>query len=61
MVERRADLQRFYEILVTLETKAGGKRRLSECDAQTRWPRRGLYFFFERGELRTETGWVWEY
>jgi hypothetical protein len=55
-MNRCADLVHFYRILATLEEKAGGKRRLSECDGRMEWQRRGVYFFFEPGELRTDSG-----
>jgi hypothetical protein len=48
-MSRGADLIRFYGILETLEEKAGGKRRLAECDGHMDWPRRGVYFLFEVG------------
>lgn len=31
-------------------------RRLAECTARTGWPRRGVYFFFETGEVRSGSG-----
>jgi len=55
-MSRGADLIRFYGILETLEEKAGGKRRLAECDGHMDWPRRGVYFLFEVGEARSDTG-----
>lgn len=55
-MNRRDDLIRFYEILAELEKTIGGKRRLSECDGRTGWPQRGVYFFFEPGENRSDTG-----
>lgn len=30
------------------------ERRLDECNGRMRWPRRGVYFFFERGETRND-------
>lgn len=55
-MDHRADLMRFYGILVALEAKVGGKRRLSGCSGRTGWPLRGVYFFFEPGEFRSGTG-----
>jgi hypothetical protein len=43
----------FYDILQDLENKVGGCKRLSECHGDMKWPQRGVYFFFERGEMRT--------
>ena len=54
MNARNADLDRFYELLAELEVRCGGKRRLAECDGRMRWPERGVYFFFEDGELRAD-------
>lgn len=55
-VDRRADLVRFYQILATLEEHVGGTRRLSDCSSRMAWPRRGVYFFFEPGERRSDSG-----
>jgi len=49
-------LQRFYSILDDLEDKIGGARRLAECSGRLRWPKRGVYFFREDGEDRTDSG-----
>ena len=49
---RRSDLDAFYALLDQLEARIGGKRRLGECHGRMSWPKRGVYFFFEPGELR---------
>ncbi len=55
--DRRLDhLKRFYEILTALEIRCGGKRLLSACRGQLEWPARGVYFFYEDGEIRTRSG-----
>ena len=54
MSERRADLDRFYALLAELEGLRGGKRLLAECHGRMGWPQRGVYFFFEDGELRDD-------
>jgi hypothetical protein len=54
-VTRLADLARFYELLGELETKLGGKRTLGDW-IPNGFPTRGVYFFFEPGELRTDSG-----
>ncbi len=51
---RLDDLERFYNLLGELSRKVGGYRRLSECNGQMGWPQRGVYFFFEPGELRED-------
>lgn len=48
---RRNDIERFYKILKDLQGKVG-LRKLSKCDGRMQWPQRGVYFFFEDGELR---------
>ena len=53
---RHADLVRFYTILTNLETKIGGARKLASCSGRMDWPKRGVYFFFEQGENRSDTG-----
>ena len=54
MSDRIQDLKRFYGLLAELEQKIGGSRRLSECSAKTGWPIRGVYFFQETGENRSD-------
>ena len=54
--QRIYHLNQFYEMLARLENKIDGARRLSECHGRMNWPRRGVYFFRETGENRTETG-----
>lgn len=46
------DLDRFYELLDQLAARVGGARLLRDCDGRMGWPKRGVYFFFERGEFR---------
>ena len=53
---RTNHLARFYSALERLESGVGGKRRLSHCDGRMDWPKRGVYFFFENGELRNSSG-----
>jgi len=52
--ERRAALDLFYGELARLDDKVGGRRQLSLCDGRMRWPKRGVYFFFEEGEFRED-------
>jgi len=54
--ERANHLQDFYAVLGDLERKLGGARTLSECSGRLTWPRRGVYFFMEPGESRSDTG-----
>lgn len=55
-MSRLDDLVHFYELLERLERKLGGRRRLADCTGRMGWPRRGIYFFFEDGEYRRESG-----
>jgi hypothetical protein len=50
------DLIGFYELLANLERKLGGKRTLENCGGGMNWPQRGVYFFFENGEDRNQSG-----
>src|SRR5205823_5941653 len=54
--ERLSDLIRFYSLLDVLERNIGGARTLGTCSGKMRWPTRGVYFFRESGEFRTDTG-----
>ena len=56
MQERIKHLEAFYSTLDHLERKLGGARTLTECTGRTSWPRRGVYFFREAGEFRSDTG-----
>ena len=61
MTSRVDDLVRFYAILDALERTIGGRRLLSECSGKMDWPQRGVYFFMEEGERRSDrTNWHYE-
>lgn len=49
-------LVRFYSILDRLEREFGGERTLAECSGRLDWPQRGVYFFREARETRSDTG-----
>ncbi|MDB2240470.1 hypothetical protein [Halorubrum ezzemoulense] len=52
---RRADLDRFYDLLDDLARRVGGPRKLKECTGYMDWPDRGVYFFLAPGETRAST------
>ncbi len=52
--ERLKDLKRFCSLLEKLE-KRRNTRLLKECDGRMDWPLRGVYFFFDNHEKRTES------
>jgi hypothetical protein len=54
--KRLQDLVTFYSILNALETRIGGARTLAGCRGRMQWPARGVYFFHETGENRSDTG-----
>ena len=49
-------LTKFYTLLNVLEERLAGMRRLSDRSGRIPWPKRGVYFFFEPGEIRTGSG-----
>jgi hypothetical protein len=53
---RLDDLNRFNDLLGQLRERIGGARMLSQCDGRMTWPERGVYFFFEPGEIRSNSG-----
>lgn len=53
---RLQHLVRFYSLLDRLEGNVGGARRLADCSGRMAWPRRGVYFFREEGESRSDSG-----
>jgi hypothetical protein len=54
--KRLEDLIAFYTLLEALERKLGGARKLADCTGRMNWPKRGVYFFRENGEQRSDTG-----
>jgi hypothetical protein len=56
IIQRRDELIRFYSILDLLSEKIGGARRLAGCSSHMLWPKRGVYFFQEEGENRSDSG-----
>jgi hypothetical protein len=57
MVDQRIlDLGRFYSLVGSLAKSVGGPRTLAECSGRLNWPRRGVYFFMEKGESRSDSG-----
>jgi hypothetical protein len=55
-MKRLDDLKRFYDILGVLNERQGGARLLCECSGKLSWPQRGVYFFMEDGEARSDSG-----
>lgn len=53
---RTDHLRYFYELLDNLSEWSGGTRRLSDCHGRLGWPERGVYFFVEEGEHRSDSG-----
>ena len=54
--DRIADSLRFYALLSRISERTGGCGHLATCDWRMDWPRRGVYFFFEKGERRSDPG-----
>lgn len=44
----------FYLLLNELTRRVGGSRLLRDCTGAQDWPRHGVYFFFEEGEIRAD-------
>jgi hypothetical protein len=51
---RAADTNHFYLLLSELARRVGGSRMLRDCTGARDWPRHGVYFFFEDGEIRAD-------
>ena len=56
MKKRGADLVRFYRLLGELEALNQGTHRLAQASVADPWPNRGVVWFYERGENRSDTG-----
>src|SRR3954471_728775 len=55
-MSRLSDLVRFYDLLNVLRERVGGTRLLGEVGRYRDWPDRGVYFFYEPGEARRDSG-----
>jgi hypothetical protein len=55
-MDRLADLIRFYELLDRLAQRLDGLRCLRDSGGRQGWSERGVYFFFELGEMRSDSG-----
>lgn len=53
--QRVDDLRKFYSAMDRLQHCLGA-RTLANCDGRLGWPRRGVYFFMEDGENRSDSG-----
>src|SRR6202042_827290 len=53
-VPDKAAAGRFYQAVDQLAETLGGPRRLRDCHGADGWPRQGVYFFFEPGEVRAD-------
>jgi len=47
---------KFYSIIDELESRLKTKSTLSICSGRDSWPQRGIYFFFEPGQIKRESG-----
>lgn len=56
VTDRKNDLIRFYHLLERLGDKTGGPHSFPDYKSQKPFPARGVYFFMEPGEKRTDTG-----
>jgi hypothetical protein len=55
-VDRLLHVQEFYSTLARLSSQVHGARQLADCTGKMSWPRRGVYFFLEPGEQRSNSG-----
>ena len=53
---REGHLQIFYALMDQLSIVVGGPRTLACSHGRSGWPKRGVYFFFEPGEMRSDSG-----
>jgi len=56
MADRTGDTIRFYDLLDRLAIRIDGPRRLKTCSGAMGWPTRGIYFCYEPGEYRLNSG-----
>jgi len=55
-MSRLEDIKIFYDLLNKLEEKIGGKQQLNTKSKPKLLPEKGVYFFFEKNEVRTDSG-----
>lgn len=55
-MKRLDHIKRFYELLDVIRKKFGGLKELQQCHGRMPWPRGGVYFFSENGEMRMHSG-----
>lgn len=53
--DRLSDLRDFYSLIASLAA-ISSPRTLSACSGRMAWPQRGVYFFMENGETRSDSG-----
>lgn len=53
---RLDDVIRFYDLLEDLSRRVRGPRQLADSSGRSGWPTKGVYYFFEGGEVRTTSG-----
>ena len=53
-MSRGGEVDRLYTLLADLQRRVGGPRLLRACEGRMLWPERGVYFFFQEGELRED-------
>jgi hypothetical protein len=55
-MSRLSDIRTLYSALTELGQRTGGPRAMATCSGRDAWPQRGVYFFFEPGEVRSTSG-----
>jgi len=55
-LDRVSNLITFYNVISQLAERQGGRKTLAAVESDQVWPTRGIYFFFEPGEVRTISG-----
>ena len=55
-IRRIDDLKRFNSTIDRLTAHLRGARVLARCNGRLHWPQRGIYFFMENGEVRSNSG-----
>lgn len=54
--DRLHDIKTFYQVITSIEKSIHGKHTFSSWEKNSVFPQRGIYFFFEPGEKRIESG-----
>src|SRR4051794_27988684 len=55
-MSRLDDIRKFYDLMDILRERLGGDLTLGQCHGRMKWPKRGVYVFFDKSQNRSDSG-----